>query len=65
MAQRTINTIKQKDYTSKKEFEKDIPKMKSKGYQLIENGMFNDAFNPQEIDDDYWKYTAHFMKSTM
>lgn len=62
---RTIATIKQFDYTSKEEFEKDIPKMKEKGYTLIEGGMFNNCLQHQEIEDIKWKYTASFIKSDM
>lgn len=62
---RNIATIKQNDYTSKEEFEKDIEKMKEKGYILICNGMYSGVLEPQEINDGIWKYTAHFIKSNL
>lgn len=39
---RFISEIRQYDYTSKEEFLNDIPKMKEKGYHLIEGGMVSD-----------------------
>ena len=61
---RTISTIKQFDYTSKEEFEKDIKSMKEKGYTLINNGMFNNSLTAGKITgDDKWKYTGYFIQS--
>lgn len=62
---RTVATIKQYDYTSKKEFEGHKIKMKEKGYVLIDNGMFNNTLKHRELDDYKWKYTAYFVKSDM
>lgn len=61
---RTILTIKQIDYTSKDEFEKDIPKMREQGYRLIENE-FNNNFTHGDIIGDTWTYTAYFSKETL
>ena len=62
---RTATTIKQFDYTNKEEFKKDIERMKKKGYTLINNGMFGGTLEPNELNDDKWKYTAFFMKSSL
>lgn len=63
---RVAATIKECDYTSKEEFERDIPRMKEKGYKLICDGMYHGMLHPSEIEgDDYWHYTASFVKSTM
>ncbi|GCD12623.1 hypothetical protein [Clostridium tagluense] len=62
---RTVATIKQFDYTSKEEFDKDIIVMKKKGYTLIENGMYNNYLNAGKIDDSTWKFSAYFVKSSL
>lgn len=62
---RTVVTIKQFDYTSKEEFKKDIERMKKKGYSLIKDGMFGGVLEPNELNDNKWKYTAFFMKSSL
>ncbi len=63
---RSICTIKQYDYIDKAAFIKDIPKMKSKGYVLIEKGMCNGLFYPQPIHGgDDFTYTAAFIKDTL
>lgn len=52
---RTVATIKQYDYESKEEFEKDIPNMKKKGYHV----MSTNDFKHGEIygsEDSKWKY---------
>lgn len=64
MAKRTVATIKQFDYTSKDEFQKDIDRMKKKGYFLVENGMLN-GLTHGEVLDDTWRYTAYFVKTDM
>lgn len=62
---RTVCTIKQVDYSSKEDFLNDIKKQRETGYILIENGMFNDCLNHQEIDSADWKYTAYFCKDKL
>lgn len=64
---RTVCTIKQFDYTSKEEFEKDISRMREKGYHLIKKNDYgwSEHFGHDELDDAVWKYTAYFMKDTL
>lgn len=62
---RQYGVIRMYDYTSKKEFEKHKQEMIQKGYMLIENGMFNRSMEPQEMEDEKWKFTACFIKSDM
>lgn len=61
MSKRTVATIKQYDYTSKEEFEKDIEVMKSKGYFLLNSKEFKHG----ELKEDNWKYTGYFIKDTL
>lgn len=67
MAKRTVCNIKQQDYTSKEAFLKDVPKMREKGWHLIEKDSYgwSEMFGHGELDDDVWKYTAHYIKSDM
>lgn len=58
-----VSTIKQYDYSSKEEFEKHKKEMLEKGYFLIENGMLKGALDPQELQDEKWKFTAAYIKS--
>lgn len=62
---RSVLTIKEYDYTSKEEFEKDIEVMKKKGYTLIEGGAFNGLTHHEVVGSDTWKYSAYFFKETM
>ena len=61
---RTHTTIKGFDYTSKKEFERDVEVMKTKGYYLITDN-FGGVFQAQEIDSEDYKFTAYFYKSSL
>lgn len=67
MPKRVIATIKQVDYTSKEEYEKDVPKMRAKGYTVVSNDcMMGKVLTTQDIvGDDKWKFTAYFIKDTM
>ena len=53
------------DYTSKEEFERHCKKLEAQGWHLIKDGMFQGTLDPQEMDDDTWKFTASFIKSDM
>lgn len=59
---RTVSTIKQYDYSSKKEFEKHKKEMKERGYHFIE-GLFDGWLDASEIQDNKWKFTASYIKS--
>lgn len=61
---RTHTTIKGFDYTSKKEFERDIEVMKTKGYYLITDN-FGGNLQSQEIDSEEYKFTAYFYKCNL
>ena len=69
MKKKNVATIKQYDYKSWEDFQKDIPKMQEKGYWLIEEGRFgfSEQFAPRKIDDENYEYkvTAYFIKSDM
>lgn len=60
---RQVSTIKQYDYSGKEEFEKHRKEMQKRGYFLIENGMFKGALDPQELQEEEWKFTAAYIKS--
>lgn len=56
---RAIATIKQYDYTSFEEFQKDIPRMNKKGYALMENVLTHGKISFNST----WTYTAYFIKN--
>jgi hypothetical protein len=67
-AKRTVATVKQFDYTSREAYEKDIPKMKAKGYVPTEGLGWGEMLKGGKIvgsEDSEWKYSAFFVKSDM
>lgn len=61
---RKYQEIKGYDYKSYDEFLNHSKKMKEKGWTLIKD-IFGGALDPQEMDDDRYKYTACYIKSPM
>ena len=62
---RQYGMIRMYDYANKAEFEKHKAQMESKGWILIENGMFGGTMSPAELDCEHFKFTACFIKSDM
>ena len=60
---RYVSTIKQYDYSSNEEFEKHKKEMIEKGYYLVDRGMFGGIFDPHELQDEKWKFSATYLKS--
>lgn len=69
MPKRTVATIKQFDYASKEEYEKDIPRMEKRGCFPVNGLVLGRTLKDGEIGDSdedcEWRYTAYFIKSDM
>ena len=62
---RTILTIKQIDYTSEKEYLKDLPKMQAQGYKPLTDRShgFDSMFSFGQVDDNI--FTVAYMKDNL
>lgn len=60
---RAVGIIKQYDYSSKEEFENHKKQLQERGYFLIDGGMLGGVLDPQELQNEKWKFTAAYIKS--